>query len=120
MLYFDNKDTNAHEISNIAMDTKTIAKWGLLRKIKSVNPEKPINLDELAKAMLKCYNRVRRTLSIKNAFGDDRVRGGSSIFVKLYIDKQEINMKMLVESVKHTYTNNSHFMDLTLKGGIFE
>lgn len=29
-------------------------------------------------------------------------------------------MKMLVESVKHTYTNNSHFMDLTLKGGIFE
>lgn len=120
VLYFDNKDTNAHEISNIAMDTKTIAKWGLLRKIKSVNPEKPINLDELAKTMLKRYNRVRRTLSIKNAFGDDRVRGGSSIFVKLYIDKQEINMKMLVESVKHTYTNNSHFMDLTLKGEIFE
>lgn len=120
VLYFDNKDTNAHEISNIAMDTKTIAKWGLLRKIKSVNPEKPINLDALAKAMLKRYNRVRRTLSIKNAFGDDRVRGGSSIFVKLYIDKREINMKMLVESVKHTYTNNSHFMDLTLKGGIFE
>ena len=120
VLYFDNKDTNAHEISNIAYDTENIANWGLLRKIKSVNPEKPINLDELAKAMLKRYNRVRRTLTIRNALGDDRVRGGSSLFVKLYIDKQEINMKMLVEAVKHTYTNNVHFMDLTLKGGMFE
>lgn len=118
VLYFDNKDTNAHEISNIAYDTENIANWGLLRKIKSVNPEKPINLDELAKAMLKRYNRVRRTLTIRNALGDDRVRGGSSLFVKLYIDKQEINMKMLVEAVKHTYTNNAHFMDLTLKGGM--
>ena len=120
VLYFDNKDTNAHEISNIAYDTENIANWGLLRKIKSVNPEKPINLDELAKAMLKRYNKVRRTLTIRNALGDDRVRGGSSLFVKLYIDKQEINMKMLVEAVKHTYTNNAHFMDLTLKGGMFE
>ena len=120
VLYFDNKDTHEHEISNIAYDTENIANWGLLRKIKSVNPEKPINLDELAKAMLKRYNRVRRTLTIRNAIGDDRVRGGSSLFVKLYIDKQEINMKMLVEAVKHTYTNNAHFMDLTLKGGMFE
>lgn len=120
VLYFDNKDTHEHEISNIAYDTENIANWGLLRKIKSVNPEKPINLDELSKAMLKRYNRVRRTLTIRNAVGDDRVRGGSSLFVKLYIDKQEINMKMLVEAVKHTYTNNAHFMDLTLKGGMFE
>lgn len=120
VLYFDNKDTHEHEISNIAYDTENIVNWGLLRKIKSVNPEKPINLDELAKAMLKRYNRVRRTLTIRNALGDDRVRGGSSLFVKLYIDKQEINMKMLVEAVKHTYTNNAHFMDLTLKGGMFE
>lgn len=120
VLYFDNKDTHAHEISNIAYDTENIANWGLLRKIKSVNPEKPINLDELAKAMLKRYNRVRRTLTIRNAIGDDKVRGGSSLFVKLYIDRQEINMKMLVEAVKHTYTNNAHFMDLTLKGGMFE
>lgn len=120
VLYFDNKDTHEHEISNIAYDTENIANWGLLRKIKSVNPEKPINLDELAKAMLKRYNRVRRTLTIRNSVGDDRVRGGSSLYVKLYIDKQEINMKMLVEAVKHTYTNNAHFMDLTLKGGMFE
>ena len=120
VLYFDNKETNKRETCNPQYDKENIAKWGLLRKIKSVNPQKPINLDELAKAMLKRYNRVRRTLTIKNAFGDDRVRGGSIIFVKLYIDKQEINMKMLVEKVKHIYSNNSHFMDLMLKGGIFE
>ena len=69
---------------------------------------------------LKKYNRVRQSLSIRNAFGDDRVRGGSVIFIDLLIDKQHVQMKMLVEAAKHTYRNNEHLMDLTLRGGVFE
>lgn len=118
-LYYDNKETYKREIW-LAKDSETISRWGLLQLTQSVNPQKALSLPTKAQAMLDRYNRVRKTLSIRNAIGDDHVRGGSSLFVKLTIDKQEVNMKMLVESVQHRYSNNEHFMDLTLRGGVFE
>ena len=118
-LYFDNKDTGLREVWQVE-DTGTMSCWGILQLTESVNPKKATSLPNKAQAMLKRYNRVRQSLSIRNALGDDRVRGGSSLFVDLLIDKQHVQMKMLVEAAKHTYRNNEHLMDLTLKGGVFE
>lgn len=118
-LYFDNKDTGLREVWQVE-DTATMSRWGILQLTESVNPKKATSLPDKAQAMLKKYNRVRQSLSIRNALGDDRVRGGSVIFIDLLIDKQHVQMKMLVEAAKHTYRNNEHLMDLTLRGGVFE
>ena len=118
-LYFDNKDTGLREVWQVE-DTATMSRWGILQLTESVNPKKATSLPDKAQAMLKKYNRVRQSLSIRNALGDDRVRGGSVIFIDLLIYKQHVQMKMLVEAARHTYSNNEHMMDLTLRGGVFE
>lgn len=118
-LFYDNKATGKREVY-ISQDSKTIAEWGLLQRTESVNPKAAVNPSVRADAMLSRSNRVRRTLSIRNAFGDDRVRGGSSLYVRLTVDGKEIEMRMLVESVRHRYGNGEHFMDLSLRGGMFE
>lgn len=118
-LYYDNKDTGKRDVW-IQEDSESIKRWGLLEKAESVNPEAAVNPADKAGVMLKKYNRVRRSLSIKNAFGDDRVRGGSSILVRLHIDGQDVDMKMLVEAVRHRYGGGEHFMELDLRGGMFE
>lgn len=118
-LYFDNKDTMMRDVW-ISEDSDTIGRWGLLQLVQSVNPEKSSSLSAKAEAMLKNYNRVRRELSIRNAFGYDGVRGGSSLWLKLTIDGTDYQMRVLVDRVRHVFRNNEHFMDLDVVGGVFE
>ena len=118
-LYFDDKDTGKRDVW-IAEDSGNIGKWGLLQLAQSVNPSKAVNLSAKAEAMLKRYNRVRQSLSIRNAIGDDRVRGGSSLWMALHIDGKDYQMRILVEQVRHVFRNGEHFMDLTVRGGVFE
>lgn len=118
-LYFDNKETMKRECW-IAEDSNTIGKWGLLQLTKSVNPSKAVNLSDKAQAMLKRYNRAKQELSIRNAFGDIRVRGGSTLYLGLHIDGKDYQMRVIVERVKHTFRNNEHMMDLNVIGGVFE
>lgn len=118
-LYHDNKDTKLREVW-IAQDSDTMKTWGILEQTKSVNPDKPVNLPAMAQAMLKRYNRVRQSITIRNALGDDRIRGGSSLYLRLLIDGKQVESRMLVEAVRHAYSNSAHFMDLTLRGGVFE
>lgn len=116
VLYHDNKDTQKRELW-IDQDSDNMKKWGTLRLTQSVNPDKPINLVELVKSKLKYHNRIRKSLTIRGAIGDDRIRGGSSLWLSLPIDNQQVQMRILVESVQHTYANHEHWMDLTLRGG---
>lgn len=117
-LYFDNKDTEKRECW-IAEDSNTIGKWGLLQLTQSVNPSKAVNLTAKAETMLKRYNRARQELSIRSAFGDVRIRGGSTLYLGLHIDGKDYQMRVLVERVKHTFRNNEHLMDLNVRGGVF-
>ena len=72
-----------------------------------------------AKALLELYNQKTKGLTIKNALGDVRVRGGSLIIVNLDLGDVKLKNFMLVEKAKHTFKNGEHFMDLTLKGQNF-
>ncbi|HBY2627509.1 TPA: C40 family peptidase, partial [Clostridioides difficile] len=67
--------------------------------------------------LLKLYNKKTKSLSLKNVLGDIRVRAGCLIPVFLDLGDIELQNYMLVEKVKHTFENNSHFMDLTLVDG---
>ena len=117
-LYYDDKEKGERK-GCVLPDSVNQAKWGILQYCESVNPKKVLNLEQKAKSLLSLYNRVRRSLSISNAAGDNRVRAGSGIMVNLNLGDVNIDGKwMLVESAKHRYSNNQHIMDLTLRGGI--
>lgn len=115
-LYYDNKDTGKRELY-ITLDSSTQLQWGILQYCESI--EEKCNGKAKADALLQLYNRKTRNLSIDNAFGDTRVRAGTSIGVQLDLGDIAVNNYMLVEKVKHVFNNKEHLMNLTLRGGDF-
>lgn len=91
-----------------------IIKWGVLQYFDKV--EEKENIQMKGNALLEIYNRKGRSLSIKNVFGDIRVRAGTSIIVRLNLGDIQVSNFMLVEKVKHTFKFQEHFMNLTLRG----
>lgn len=115
-LAYDNKETGKREVF-IAKDTKNINNWGVLQYFEKL--QSPQGASAKADALLKLYNAKTRNLKISGAFGDTRVRAGCSVVVKLDLGDVSIQNFMLVEKVKHTFNNDLHTMDLTLRGGEF-
>lgn len=115
-LTYDNEGTGIREVY-IAQDSGNINKWGILQYFDTL--KKGENGQAKADALLKLYNQKTRNLKLTNVLGDNRVRAGSMIVVNL--DLGDVNLKnfMLVESCRHTYGENEHWMDLTLRGGEF-
>lgn len=111
-LTYDNKKTGKREVY-IAKDTSHINEWGILQYYDKIDEN--VNGRTKVDALLKLYNQKSRQLQIKNAIGDIRVRGGSLIIVKMDLGDIKLQNFMLVEKVKHTFKNNEHFMDLTLR-----
>lgn len=96
-------------------DAGNIIKWGVLQYFDKI--EEKENIQMKGNTLLQIYNRKGRTLSIKNIFGDIRVRAGTSVIVRLDLGDVQVSNFMLVEKVKHTFKFQEHFMDLTLRGG---
>ena len=115
-LAYDNKETGKREVF-IAKDTKNINNWGVLQYFEKL--QSPQGASAKADALLKLYNAKTRNLKISGAFGDTRVRAGCSVVVKLDLGDVSIQNFMLVEKVKHTFNNDLHTMDITLRGGEF-
>lgn len=112
-LFYDNKDTGAREVYKV-FDSVNIAKWGVLQFCDSIQEQ--TNGKAKADALLGLYNKKTRNLNIDNAFGDIRVRAGTSIGVQLDLGDIQVNNYMLVERAKHVFTNNLHMMNLSLRG----
>ena len=115
-LTYDNKDTGKRDVY-IAKDTSHINEWGILQYYDKIDEK--VNGRAKVDALLKLYNQKTKQLQIKNAIGDIRVRGGSLIIIKMDLGDMKLQNFMLVEKVKHTFKNNEHFMDLTLRGNNF-
>lgn len=115
-LTYDNEDTGKREVY-IAQDSKHINEWGVLQYFDTVS--KGENGQVKANALLQLYNQKTRNLKITNAFGDTRVRAGSMVIVNLALGDVNLKNFMLVESAKHTFKQDEHFMNLTLRGGEF-
>ena len=115
-LTYDNSNTKKREVY-IVKDSNNIKKWGVLQYFDTIDER--TNGAQKAKALLDLYNKKTRTLEIKNALGDVRVRGGSLIIVRLDLGDVKLENFMLVEKAKHTFKNGEHFMDLTLTGQNF-
>lgn len=115
-LIYDNSETGKREVY-IAKDSSNIEKWGVLQYFDTIDEK--TNGAVKAKALLDLYNQKTRSLEIKNALGDVRVRGGSLVIVQLDLGDVKLQNFMLVEKAKHIFKNGEHFMDLTLKGQNF-
>lgn len=106
----------------IQKDLSKIYKWGQLQKFETLNKDE--NGDEKAKSLLSLHNHPSRTWSVSGAFGDVRVRGGTSIHAQLDMvnmgykeNGKTVDYWMEVESVTHNFNAGNHTMDLELKGG---
>lgn len=112
----DNGKTGKREVY-IAQDSGNINRWGLLQHFATIDDG--VNGKAKADALLALYNRKMRSLSIADAFGDVRVRAGSSLPVRLRIGSAEVQNFMLVERATHKFKRDEHTMTLALRGGDF-
>ena len=115
-LTFDNEKTGKRDVY-IAQDSNNMNAWGVLQYFDTLQEGE--NGKAKVDALLELYNQKTRNLSIERAFGDLRVRAGSMVVVRLDLGDVKTNNLMFVEKCKHTFKQNEHFMDLTLRGGDF-
>lgn len=113
---YDNEKTGKREVY-IAQSSKNMNQWGILQYFEKI--DKGVNGKAKADALLSLYNAKTKQLSIKNAFGNVKVRGGSLIGMMLNLGDMKVNNVMLVEKCKHEFNDGQHTMDLTLRGGDF-
>lgn len=116
-LLYENQDTGKRDIY-LTMHQENMNKWGVLQFHEKI--QSPESGQKIADTLLTLYNRVTKTLSIKDAFGDTRVRAGSSLPVMLDLGGEKISNYMVAEKVRHKLENSLHTMDLTLRGAGFD
>ncbi|MFF5993471.1 hydrolase [Lysinibacillus sp. KU-BSD001] len=112
----ENKESGKREIF-IAQDGKNINDWGILQYTDTLDEGE--NGQVKANALLALYNQKTRKLHINKVFGDTRVRGGSTLGVKMYLGDLTVANFMMAESAKHWFYESDHRMDLKLIGGDF-
>lgn len=115
-LIYENKETGKREVY-ISQDSGNINKWGVLQYFDTI--EEQTNGKVKADALLSLYNKKTRNLSFKNVFGNPKIRGGNAIIVKMNLGDIILQNYMIVKTVKHTFKDDEHFMDLKLMGGEF-
>ena len=115
-LLYEDSDAGTRQVY-IAQDSSNINKWGVLQYYEKLNDA--TNAKTMADALLKLYNAKTRTLKISDALGDTRVRAGTMLVVMLGLGDINLSNFLLVEQVKHTFTNGQHLMELKLRGGKF-
>ena len=115
-LSYENKDTGKREIF-IAQDCSSINQCGVLQYYEKI--DSTANAKAMADALLSLYNTKTRTLKLKDVLGDVRVRAGTMLVVILGLGDMNLSSYLMVEQVKHTFSNEQHVMDLNMRGGTF-
>lgn len=115
-LIYDNEETGQRDVY-IAQDSSHMNEWGVLQYYDSLSEGE--NGAAKVNALLELYNQKTRKLTIKEAFGDCRVRAGSLIGVVMDLGDVKLKNNMLVETCEHTFRLDEHTMTLKLKGGEF-
>lgn len=113
VLYYVDEETN-DRVPFTAEDSSHVDQWGLLQYFEEVKVMS--DGQSKADALLELYNQRTKSLTIKGAFGDTRVRGGSLIVANFKIGATQIQNYLLVEKVEHTFKNDLYTMDITVNG----
>ena len=86
-LTYDNEETGFREVY-IAQDSGNINRWGILQYFDTL--KKGENGQAKVNTLLKLYNRKTRNLKIENVLGDNRVRAGSMVVVRLNLGDMKL------------------------------
>lgn len=97
-----------------ADDYTNQGRWGVLQYFET--GYKGANAQNKANTLLKSYNQVFRSLSVKECLGDIKARAGCGVYIDLDLGDQVAKQRMLIEKATHTFDNDHHYMDLELKG----
>ena len=114
ILYYDPDDETATRQYFKAEDVDNVKKWGMLLYYESVKA--PSIGQQKADALLALKNKKTRKLSIKGGIGNLNVRAGCLVIINLKLEDTVKQSYMMVSKVTHTFTNDSHTMDLDLEG----
>lgn len=114
-LYRDDNKKGVREVF-IRNSTNHQKRWGILQYTEKATGTKSAEIKAESKKILEKYDKITRKLSLKGCLGYYKVRGGSYVKVQLSLGDRKIQNWMLVEQVVHTYTADSHFMDLEVRG----
>lgn len=123
--YYDNTETGVREIYTYDESGKR-PQYGVLQLCEKIDDENiaafKAGAENQMKRELAQYAAPTRTLEIKGVSGDVMVRGGSIVYVTMnlgdiVIDSQQSGHYFICDSVKHTFSNDKHTMDVYLTGG---
>ena len=112
----ENEETGKRDVY-MTKDTDSINKWGLLQYYESIDEN--VNAKLKANTLLELYNKKTRNLKVTGVRGNYKVRGGYRVMVMLNVGDMIIQNYLIVNSVKHTFEESQHIMDLTFIGGGF-
>ena len=113
-LVYDNDETGKRDVY-VAQSGDNINRWGVLQYYGTLQEGE--NGEAKVNALLRHFNLKTRKLKIKNALGDTRIRAGSMPIVNLHLGDIIVRSHLFVEKCTHTFNENEHWMDLTLRGG---
>jgi len=115
-LIYENSTTGKREVY-IAQDSSTMNTWGILQLTEKLDNN--TNAKLIADTALSIHNRKSRRLDFSKLFGDVSCFGGATVAVKMNLGDINVAHFMLIESAKHSFYSDVHFMDLKLIGGDF-
>lgn len=103
----------------IVKDPYNIENWGILQYFENIDDN---TTDEMAKdkveKLLELYNHKRRSFRMIDLFGDVRVRGGSSMYIRLNVGDIMIQNFMIVNKVVHKWEKEKYTMDVEFIGAM--
>lgn len=107
-------DTTGYRNVRVYNGTENQRMWGVLQYYEKLDGGTASDAKFVAGQVLEYCNTKNRNLKISKVFGDLRVRGGSQVLVQLNLGDLLVQNWMSVEKVTHTFSNGSHFMDLSV------
>ena len=110
-LVYPNKTTGKYDVF-MTKDSKSIKQWGVLQYYEKLDD--PTNGAAMAEELLKLYNKTKRSITIKDALGEVRVRPGSRVIANIDLGDYKLKSYMIIEKLKHKYKNGYYTMDVTL------
>ena len=144
-LVFVDSQTSTRNVY-MAKDDNSIKKWGILQKYeqgssgtnstttttetgtaagttgketKADTGDDEAHAQQKVNALLSTYNSISRSCTIKGITGDNRVRGGGQIYVRLSMGEVMQDGWMIVNTATHTWKGSVHTMDLSVESGVF-
>ena len=112
------KDNDSGKTAVFSADDKTSQqKIGILMYTEIIDDQKDAN--NKAKGLLKLYDIVSRSVTLKGVPGDKRVYAGCKLWVKMSMGDNIQDGYLMVNKCVHKWDNFAHTMDLTMEGGVF-